>query len=84
MFLLVGSGCAAEHQGVATMALHGRRQNPAAVHIHVPVQEWVGHRLAHSFQAGEMNHAIHGSGHLEGVIHSFGVAHIPLNQRQLG
>ena len=65
------------------MAVHGRRQNSAAIHIHIPVQQWVRDRFPNSFQAGEMNHPIHGSGRLEGAIHSVGVAHIPLNQGQL-
>ena len=65
------------------MALHGRRQNAAAIHIHIPVMEWVGDRFAYGFQSGEMNHPIHGSTGAEGLIHSAGVAHVPLYQGQL-
>ena len=66
------------------MLFHGCRQDPAAIHIHIPVAERVGDRLPNGFQPGEMNHTIHGSRSAEGLIHRLGVADIPLHQGQLG
>ena len=75
--LIAGGG----HVG---MSLHGCSQNAATIHIHIQVEEWVGHRFAYVFQPREMNHPFHGSTGTEGPIHSAGVAHVPLHEGYFG
>ena len=69
----VDRGGAAEHQGAAVMSVHGRSQDPAAVEVHIPVAQWVGHRFPHGLETGEMNHAIHRAIAAEGPIEHFRV-----------
>ena len=69
----VDRGGAAEHEGAAVMSIHGRSQDPAAVEVHIPVAQWVGHRFPHGLETGEMNHAIHRAIAAEGPIEHFRV-----------
>jgi hypothetical protein len=67
--LSINGGCAAEHEGAALVLLHGGSQNPAAIEIDIPVEEWVGYRFAHGLETGEMNDAINGTTTIKSVIH---------------
>ena len=77
-------GCgAAEHHGAAVVPFHRSSQHTTAVEIDVPVQQWVGHRLAHCLEAGEVNHPVDGSMARESPVDRFWIADVPFQHLQL-